>query len=126
MEDAKRWAPSIWQSRWPKYIGCAAAAHEGLAGGLVGAAGALFAAWLAFDAIQEQLGQERERVRDEITVKIECSLRSVIGRPMRPSTPSLPACTRETAAHNCNAYLPGRGRCESFASESRRIAPGGL
>ena len=65
MEDAKRWAPSIWQSQWPKYIGCAAAAHEGLAGGLVGAAGALFAAWLAFDAIQEQLGQERERVRDE-------------------------------------------------------------
>jgi hypothetical protein len=65
MEDAKRCAPSIWQSQWPKYIGCAAAAHEGLAGGLVGAAGALFAAWLAFDAIQEQFGQERERVRDE-------------------------------------------------------------
>jgi hypothetical protein len=65
MEDAKRCAPSIWLSQWPKYIGCAAAAHEGLAGGLVGAAGALFAAWLAFDAIQEQLGQERERAREE-------------------------------------------------------------
>jgi small neutral amino acid transporter SnatA (MarC family) len=27
----------------------------------IGAAGALFAAWLAFDAIQEQLSEERER-----------------------------------------------------------------
>jgi hypothetical protein len=56
-EHGKQCAPSIWQSQWPRYIGCAAAAHEGLAGGLVGAAGALFAAWLAFDAIQEQIGQ---------------------------------------------------------------------
>ena len=39
--------------------------HEGLAGGLVGAAGALFAAWLAFDAIQQQLGEENDRVREE-------------------------------------------------------------
>jgi len=39
------------------------AAHEGLAGGLIGAAGALLAAWLAFDAIQEQLADERERER---------------------------------------------------------------
>jgi hypothetical protein len=63
--DAKRCAPSIWQSQWPKYIGCAAAAHEGLAGGLVGVAGALFAAWLAFDVIQQQLAEERDRFRDE-------------------------------------------------------------
>jgi hypothetical protein len=37
------------------------AAHEDLAAGLIGGAGALFAAWLAFDAVQEQLGEERER-----------------------------------------------------------------
>jgi hypothetical protein len=60
-EGAKRCAPSFLKSQWPPYIGCAMAAHEGLAGGLVGAAGALFAAWLAFDAIQEQLADERER-----------------------------------------------------------------
>jgi hypothetical protein len=60
IDDTKRCAPSIWQSQWPKYIGCTMAAHEGLAGGLLGAAGALFAAWLAFDAIQEQLAAERE------------------------------------------------------------------
>jgi hypothetical protein len=61
--DAKRCpvGSSPWQ--WLRYVGCAAAAHEGLAGGLVGAAGVLFAAWLAFDAIQEQIGQERERAR---------------------------------------------------------------
>jgi hypothetical protein len=61
LDEAKRCTPSIWQSQWPKYIGCAMAAHEGLAGGQIGAAGALFAAWLAFDAIQEQLTEERER-----------------------------------------------------------------
>jgi hypothetical protein len=65
VEDAKRCAPSIRQSQWPKYIGCAAAVHEGLAGGFVGAAGALFAAWLAFDAIQQQLGKEHDRFREE-------------------------------------------------------------
>lgn len=44
-----------------QWAGCAMAAHEGLAAGLIGAAGALFAAWLAFDAVQEQIAQERDR-----------------------------------------------------------------
>ncbi len=47
------------------------AAHEGLAGGLTGGAGALFAAWLAFQAIQEQLAEERDRrKRQEISAKM--------------------------------------------------------
>ena len=47
---------------WPwQWLGCAMAAHEGLAAGLIGAAGALFAGWLAFDAVQEQIAQERDR-----------------------------------------------------------------
>jgi hypothetical protein len=50
-------------SQWRAYVGCAMAAHEDLAAGLFGGAGALFAAWLAFDAIQEQLGEEQERRR---------------------------------------------------------------
>ena len=54
-DEAKRCAPSVWQSQWPRYLGCTMTAHEGLAGGLIAAAGALFAAWLAFDAIQEQI-----------------------------------------------------------------------
>ena len=60
-EGTKRCAPGIWELQWPKYIGCMMAAHEGLAGALIGAGGALFAAWLAFDAVQEQLADERER-----------------------------------------------------------------
>jgi hypothetical protein len=47
--------------RWWQWLGCAMAAHEALAAGLIGAAGALFAGWLAFDAIQEQLLREQER-----------------------------------------------------------------
>jgi hypothetical protein len=46
---------------WWQWAGCVMAAHEGLAAGLIGAAGALFAAWLAFDAVQEQMRQERAR-----------------------------------------------------------------
>jgi hypothetical protein len=42
-----------------QWTGCAMAAHEGLAGGLIGAAGALFAGWLAFTAVQEQIDEER-------------------------------------------------------------------
>lgn len=42
-------------------LGCAMSAHEGLAAGLIGAAGALFAGWLAFDAVQDQIRQERSR-----------------------------------------------------------------
>ena len=63
-ETAKRCAPSIWQSQWPIYLGCAVAAHEGLAGGLFGAAGALFAAWLAFTAVMEQIAAEKQ-LRDQ-------------------------------------------------------------
>jgi hypothetical protein len=49
--------------RWafPKWFGCVMAAHENLAAGLVGAAGALVAAWIAWMAVQEQINSERER-----------------------------------------------------------------
>ena len=40
-------------------------AHEGLAGGLIGAAGALFAAWLAIDAIQGRISTEVEQRKIE-------------------------------------------------------------
>jgi hypothetical protein len=70
-EEAKRCAPNVWQSQWPRYIGCAMAAHEGLAGGVVGAAGALFAAWLAFAGIQEQLAAEAERTANRLAAEAE-------------------------------------------------------
>ncbi len=64
-DEAKRCAPSIWQSQWPRYLGCAMTTHEGLAGGLIGAGGALFAAWLAIDAIQQHITREVERQKVE-------------------------------------------------------------
>lgn len=66
IEPSKRCAPSIWQSQWPKWIGCTMAAHEGLAGGLIGGAGALFAAWVAYTAVRDQIDAEGERVREQI------------------------------------------------------------
>jgi hypothetical protein len=59
---ADRCAPNLLHSQWPgKWIGCAMSKHGDLAGALIGAAGILWAAWLAFQAVQEQIGEERER-----------------------------------------------------------------
>jgi hypothetical protein len=64
-DEAKRCAPSIWQSQWPRYLGCAMTTHEVLAGGLIAAAGALFAALLVIDAIQERTSRESDRQKLE-------------------------------------------------------------
>jgi hypothetical protein len=64
-DEAKRCAPSIWQSQWPRYLGCAMTTHDGLAGGLIAAGGALFAAWLAIDAIQQQTSRGSDRQKLE-------------------------------------------------------------
>jgi hypothetical protein len=57
-------------AQWPKWIGCAMAARESLAAGLIGAAGALFAAWLAYSAVQQQFAhQEAERARLQAEAK---------------------------------------------------------
>jgi hypothetical protein len=59
-EATKRCAPSIWQSQWPIYLGCAIAAHDGLSGGLIGAVVVLVAATLAYSGVQEQIAAERD------------------------------------------------------------------
>ena len=67
---AKRCAASFATSKWPMYFGCAMAAHEGLAAGLLGGAGALFAAWLAYEAIQEQISVgEKQRLQQQTEAK---------------------------------------------------------
>jgi hypothetical protein len=50
------------QCAWefPKAVGCILGAREGLAGGLIGAGGALFAGWLAWSAGRDQIQTERE------------------------------------------------------------------
>lgn len=48
-----------WQ--FPKWFGCVLNDHDSLAAGLIGAAGALFAAWIAWTAVQRQINADRER-----------------------------------------------------------------
>jgi hypothetical protein len=49
--------------RWafPKWFGCVMATHETLAGSLIGAAGVLLGAWIAWTAVQLQINADRER-----------------------------------------------------------------
>ena len=47
--------------KFPKWFGCVIANHENLAGGLIGAAGTLFAGWLAWTAVQTQMAEAKNR-----------------------------------------------------------------
>jgi len=47
---------------FPRWFGCVLYVHETLAGGLIGAAGALIAAFIAWTAVQQQINAERERM----------------------------------------------------------------
>src|SRR5262249_53476083 len=46
---------------FPKWFGCVLAAHEILAGGLIGLAGLFLGAWAAWSAVQQQINADRER-----------------------------------------------------------------
>jgi hypothetical protein len=64
LEQSKRcFSTGFGHAQWPKWIGCAIAAHEGLAAGLIGAAGALLAAIIAADAVWQQIGDGRQQVQ---------------------------------------------------------------
>jgi len=47
---------------FPRWFGCALYVHESLAGGLIVAAGALVAAWIAWTAVQQQINAEQQRL----------------------------------------------------------------
>jgi hypothetical protein len=49
--------------QFPKIVGCAIASYEGLAGGLIAVAGAIFAAWLAWVAVQAQISATEQLAR---------------------------------------------------------------
>jgi hypothetical protein len=53
-------------AQWPKWIGCAMAAHESLAAGLIGLWAAIFAACLAYSGIQRQIEEERRNIQMQI------------------------------------------------------------
>jgi hypothetical protein len=65
-EDAKvaRCFAEIARSQFPKWLGCAIAAHENLAGGLIAAGGALLAAWVVASIVREQVNDDRRRERE--------------------------------------------------------------
>jgi hypothetical protein len=75
---SKRCFETFGTAQWPKWIGCAMAAHESLAAGLVGAAGALFAAWLAYSAVQRQLAQQRRATTLNIATREEDRIERVL------------------------------------------------
>jgi hypothetical protein len=56
------WQPAEDQCRWifPKIMTCLLVKHDGLAGGVIGAGGGIFAAWLAWTAIQKQIGSAEQ------------------------------------------------------------------
>jgi hypothetical protein len=50
-------------SQFPKWFGCVLHKHESLAAGLIGAAAALFAAWIAWTSVQRQLEVQQQQAR---------------------------------------------------------------
>jgi hypothetical protein len=52
---------------FPRWFGCVLYVHESLAGGLIGAAGALIAASIAWAAVQQQMNAEKERISADRT-----------------------------------------------------------
>ncbi len=52
------------------WFGCAIGKHENLAGGLLAAGGALFAAWIAWVAVQAQIESERQLTKDQIEAEL--------------------------------------------------------
>lgn len=64
------------------WFGCLLANHEGLSGGLIGGGGALFAAWIAWRAVMDQIRSDRELAthKEDITYEAICTeLDRVIG-----------------------------------------------
>jgi hypothetical protein len=88
---------SIAKSQFPKWLGCAMSAHEGLAGGLVGAAGALFAGWLAFASVQRQIDEQKvEKEKAQASSKLAATM--ALTQPMHAATLTFRSALRALAA----------------------------
>ena len=75
-EDAKQCAPSLTKAKLPMWLGCAMTTYEDLAAGLFAGAAALFAAWLAFQAVQEQMAADREHEQQRRNTEQDRELRT--------------------------------------------------
>lgn len=91
--DAPRCFETFATSQFPKWLGCAMAAHENLAGGLIGAAGALFAAWIAFTTVQGQIEEGRAQ-RERVYAEAKAAAVMAIAQPVHAAAPTLRAVRR--------------------------------
>jgi hypothetical protein len=117
--DKERCTANFGKSKWPMYIGCAMTAHEGLAGGLLAGAGALFAAWLAFDAVQEQLVEERER-RRQLQADAKETAVICITQPIHAAAATLSAIDGALAAPG--GLIAPKNADEAVARGARQLA----
>jgi hypothetical protein len=62
---AVAWGPHHCELVFPKIIGGAMGNYEGLAGGMIAAAAALLAGWLAWSSVQVQIAAEERRAAAE-------------------------------------------------------------
>ena len=53
-------------AQFPKWLGCVVANHESLSGSLIAAGGALFAAWVAWHAVMDQIESDKELARNTV------------------------------------------------------------
>src|SRR5436190_211994 len=58
---AVTWGPHHCELKFPKIIGCALGRYEGLSGGLIAGAAAVFAGWIAWISVQTQIAAEEKR-----------------------------------------------------------------
>jgi hypothetical protein len=63
LATALAWGPHHCKIAFPMVIGCAIGSYENLSGGLFAAGAALFAGWLAWSAVQVQVGAEERRAK---------------------------------------------------------------
>jgi hypothetical protein len=87
----------IAKSQFPKWVGCAMATREGLAAGLIGAAGALFAGWLAFASIQRQIDETRN-ARQRAAQRAKIAAVMAITHPVHAAAMTLKSVRRAIVA----------------------------
>jgi hypothetical protein len=79
LASALAWGPHHCKIAFPMVIGCAVGNYENLSGGLFAAGAALFAGWLAWSAVQVQVGAEERRAYAD-RLEIESVLRDEIDK----------------------------------------------
>jgi hypothetical protein len=79
LASALAWGPHHCKIAFPMVIGCAVGSYENLSGGLFAAGAALFAGWLAWSAVQVQVGAEERRAKAD-RLEIESVLHGEIDK----------------------------------------------